>query len=307
MVKSIWFVFTIHILEMNLTSHISIPSLKITWVGGLKRRTASLSVYLMRGWAGKPEDLFSLPAAGIVQIIQELLAFDTVLKAAITEVETTHSIKIRNLSCTVCGTGYWRGRLGDPHPHMTWCGFNVSLHISCCGKSKTKNLLPFLFSIKCSHTHKTHTLWIWGDSFSSIFLKIKRHQYPFIYVLKVSIIITEQKWHLWWSHKGEEETTTSATAEKLWLHQNLNILLVWFYWFSRVPWRPWSTTGKGNGSQRSYGCFQCLLAMWLAIIASSITFSNKRLKETDGILLHACMSMASGMAWSYTTVKEVLE
>lgn len=84
-------------------------------------------------------------------------------------------------------------------------------------------------------------------------------------------------------------------------------LLVWFYWFSRVPWQPWSTTGKGNGSQRSYGCFQCLLAMWLAIAASSITFSNKRLKETDGILLHASMSMASVMAWSYSTVKEVLE
>lgn len=168
MVKRILFVFTIHILEMNLTSHISIPSLKITWVGGLKR-TALLSVYLMRGWAGKPEGLFSLPAAGVVQIIQELLAFDTVLKAAISEVETIHSIKIRNLSCTVCGTGYWREQLGDPHPYRTWCGINVSLHISCCGKSKTKNLFPFLFSIKCSHNHKTHTLWIWGGSFSSIF------------------------------------------------------------------------------------------------------------------------------------------
>lgn len=156
MVKSIWFVFTIHILEMNLTSHISIPSLKITWVGGLKRRTASLSVYLMRGCAGKPEDLFSLPAAGIVQIIQELLAFDTVLKAAISEVETTHSIKIRNLSCTVCGTGCWRGRLGDPHPHMTWCGFNVSLHISCCGKKRKIYFLSY-FQLN-AHTLTKHIL-----------------------------------------------------------------------------------------------------------------------------------------------------
>lgn len=60
-----------------------------------------MSVYLMRGWAGKPEGLCSLPAARIVQIIQELLAFDTVLKAAITEVETIHSIKIRNLSASL--------------------------------------------------------------------------------------------------------------------------------------------------------------------------------------------------------------
>lgn len=81
-----------------------------------------MSVYLLRGWAGKPEGLCGLPAAKIVQIIQELLAFDTVLKAAITEVETIHSIKIRNLSCTVYGTGYLeRTTGGSPSPHdLVW-------------------------------------------------------------------------------------------------------------------------------------------------------------------------------------------
>lgn len=55
------------------------------------------------------------------------------------------------------GLATWRGRLGDPHPHMIWCGFNVSLHISCCGKSKTKNLLPYYFQLN-AYTLTKHIL-----------------------------------------------------------------------------------------------------------------------------------------------------
>lgn len=143
MVKSIWFIFTIHILEMNWTSHISIPSLKITWVSGLKRRTASLSVYLMRGWAGKPEGLCSLPAARIVQIIQELLAFDTVLKAAITEVETIHSIKIRNLSASL-----WDWLPGEDDgggvPIPTWFDVGLMSPYTLAAVEKVKWKIYFL-------------------------------------------------------------------------------------------------------------------------------------------------------------------
>lgn len=57
-----------------------------------------------------------------------------------------------------------------------------------------KNLLPY-FQLN-AHTLTKHILSEYEVALFLQFLKIKRHQYPFIYVLKVSIIITEQKWHL---------------------------------------------------------------------------------------------------------------
>lgn len=52
---------------------------------------AMLSIYFMRGWTGKPEGLWSLPAAWIVQINQEFLAFDMHCpKGWQPEVETQH-------------------------------------------------------------------------------------------------------------------------------------------------------------------------------------------------------------------------
>lgn len=100
---------------------------------------------------------------------------------------TQHSIN-RNLSCTACGIGDLEKKIGgDSHPLMIWCGFNVSLHISCCGKSKTKILLNnfLIFNQMLTYSQNTHSMnmrWL----FFFKLLKIKRHQYPFIYVLKVS-------------------------------------------------------------------------------------------------------------------------
>lgn len=41
---------------------------------------------------------------------------------------------------------------------MIWCGLNVSLHISCCGKGKTKNLLNnfLIFNQMLTHSQNTH-------------------------------------------------------------------------------------------------------------------------------------------------------
>lgn len=118
---------------------------------------------------------------------QELLALRaTVPKADSTEVDTTQHKQESELH------SLWDGRpreedWGDSHPLMIWCGFNVSLHISCCGKSKTKILLNnfLIFNQMLTYSQNTHSMnmrWL----FFFKLLKIKRHQYPFIYVLKVS-------------------------------------------------------------------------------------------------------------------------
>lgn len=113
------------------------------------------------------------------------LQFSVVPKAEPLEVEITHSIK--NTEQTTYLWDYLE-RKKDPHsPHnLVWV--LVSLYTSAAIKKNQKiNFIPFLFSIKCSYAHKilTHPMnmrWL----FSSTFFKIKRHQYPFIYVLEVS-------------------------------------------------------------------------------------------------------------------------
>lgn len=64
-----------------------------------------------------------------------------------------------------------------------YVGFSVSVYTSNYGK--TKYLLHNSYFQLTAHTPKNYsrTLWIWGDSSNS--LKIKRHQYPFIFVLEV--------------------------------------------------------------------------------------------------------------------------
>lgn len=86
--------------------------------------------------------------------------------------------------------------------------------------------------------------------------------------------------------------TTLATVERLWLHQNLKVLLV-----EQSPKAALSTTRKGTALKEA---IVQLFPMPVICVTDSLPLaipSLIRLKETDGILLHASMSMTSVMAW----------
>lgn len=133
------------------------PSLKITWVCWLSWLTCLIVVHLIRGWAGKPEGS-CLPSSLSCADNQESLDFVvcTVPKAKTTEMEITHSIKSTKLK--LCNLWDYLDRKKDPHsPHnLVWV--LVSLNTSAATeKKKSKDLLCFLSSIKCSYTHKSLT------------------------------------------------------------------------------------------------------------------------------------------------------
>lgn len=149
------------------TNHASIPSLKITWVSWLNRAQAVSPLYERLNGNQRA----SLPAACTVQMKTKSwwLLRATVPKADSTEVGTTQQ-KHWDLSCTACGIGALEKIGGILSP--SWFGVGLMPPYTLAAVEKVNQkiyLITFLFPIKCSHTHKIHTLWIWGGSFSSNF------------------------------------------------------------------------------------------------------------------------------------------
>lgn len=99
----------------------------------------------------------------------------------------THSVKYTELK--LHNLWDYLERKKDPHsPTKCGVGFSVSVYISCYTKVKTKDLLHNLLSFnqRLIHPQNTHTPYEYEVALFFKILKIKRHQYPFIYVLEVS-------------------------------------------------------------------------------------------------------------------------
>lgn len=106
------------------------------------------------------------------------------------------------------------------------------------------------------HSQNTHTPYENEVALLFDIFKIKRHQYPFIYVLEVSrnhhrnerngICDDHTK------RKKDRKTNLAAVLQTVLestdaLAKSESKVLIRFSWFRIVPW-PLSTTGKWNGS-----------------------------------------------------------
>lgn len=149
-------VFTLHILLMNLNK----SCLHVFPENNLSLLTKNSD---QRGWPSPQSEaelesqrthayqqlaLFRWPRVPGVQSLYHP-------EAAITEAEMTHSTKNLNASGMTCGTPGHKKGSSSPTPGV---GPSVSVYTAASEKSKQKtDFIIFLFSIKCSYTHKILT------------------------------------------------------------------------------------------------------------------------------------------------------
>lgn len=151
------------------TNHTSIPSLKITWVGW-RNRQHRLSVHCMRVELGNQRASVVYQQLVLGRQTKSSWLWEPLSHRLTAQRWTQHSIN-RNLSCTASGMGDLEKKIGGILiPSWFGVGLLYPYTLAVVERVKWKfYLITFLFSIKCSHTHKIHTLWIWGGSFSSNF------------------------------------------------------------------------------------------------------------------------------------------
>lgn len=150
-------VFTLHILLMNLTK----SCLHVFPENNLSLLTKNSD---QLGWPSTQSEveLESQRANAYQQLAlfrwPRVLGFRSLYhpEAAITEAEMTHSTKHLNASGMTCGTPGHKKRILVAH--KPGVGPSVSAYTAASEKSKQKTgFIIFLFSIKCSYTHKILT------------------------------------------------------------------------------------------------------------------------------------------------------